>query len=231
MKDLSFRKALKKWRRRYTVKRFDTLTIPSDNEISQIVDLIQYIPSQESRFDHFWLVLNPEDYEIKKWLLDNVFYHDNLEEGREYMIQILTAPYVLLAVQFGNETSILDLKRNIGIHVGCILAEALSLNLDVATIGCTTGLLGEDKGNKIREFNRIIKENYSDRLKEVFGKFHRFNFEDEDLFHLDMAVCIGKGEKLVPVLSRKKVFSEYEGYTYFPGQKRKKIKNVIFNKR
>lgn len=224
-------KDIEKWKNRYTVKRFDENFIPSNDQIQHIVDVIKYIPSQESRFDHIWLVLSPKDKKIKKWLTSNVFYHDNDLQGREYMIQVLTAPYVFLCVTFlDNSISILDCKRNIGIHAGSIMSEALFLGLDVATIGCTTGTSSKNPNRDDIEiqFNRLIKEKFKQSINDTIGRQFKFDWTDSKLFQLDMAVGIGKGMPLVKKPGPKQ-FTKHNKFRYFPGQKSKKnIKNVIY---
>jgi hypothetical protein len=224
---------INKWKNRYTVRKFDETNIPTDEQIQHIVDVIKYVPSQEGKFDHVWIVLSPNDSSFKKWLTKNVFYHDNDSQGREFMIQVLTAPYVFLCVRWlDNGEEILDCKRNIGIHAGTILSEALFLGLDAATIGCTTGITPKNKNydNVILEFNKKIKQKYKTLIDNSIGKTFNFDWNENNLFRLDMAVCIGCGEPLTKRTSQKNLIKHHK-FRYFPGQKRKKlINNVVYSK-
>jgi hypothetical protein len=107
-------------------------------KIDYLSNLFEYIPIQQSIIDHFWILLTPEDEKIKKTLFEEYYfyYHDT----QEHMLPILTAPYVFLSCVFHPaKVEHIDQVRNIGLHAGVILSEAINLGLNVSTIGCLDG--------------------------------------------------------------------------------------------
>ena len=88
------------WENRYFVREFTT-KIPPQETVDRITGIVNYIPSQVSDNDHFWVLLTPEHQHIKHWLVDNVHYHDigvNKNMQTENFGHIIQAPYVLHCV-------------------------------------------------------------------------------------------------------------------------------------
>jgi len=219
---------IEEWKRRYTVRKFDETFIPDDNQIQHIVDVIEYVPSQEGKFDHLWLVLSPEDKTFKRWLVENIFY---FQQGlkKQYMIQILTAPYIFLSITLSDKKfNTNDVNRNIGIHAGIILSEALSLGLDVATIGCRAGHQS-NKDLLTEQFNEIIKKDYKELILNNVKDHYKFKWKNSQMFEVNLAVCVGKGLPLETGRWGRKKLANHEGFEFCPYQKRKKlVKNVIY---
>lgn len=158
------------WKKRYTVRRFDTNFIPEKQQIKKIVDLVEYIPIQLGQIDHAWTVLGPNDAELKQWLVDNVYNtYDHNQGHREYFTMLADAPYVFHSFRITWDPSITrvnkmsEVIRNNSFHAGVIVCEALDLGLDVAQICCTDGIVD----------NGMLKKDIFDRYIEIMRNRHR----------------------------------------------------------
>lgn len=212
------------WKSRYNVRRFLEDKIPDTSDIDALSNIIKFIPSQDSKIDHFWFILSPEHREFKAWLIENVFYYakgdqDNAEYDED-MIQLLTAPYVFLCVNtMITEHHQLNARRNSGIILGALLAESLRMGYDTSVVGCTRGMNARD--------DRIEKcEMFTQKLYETFGEVKLSlldKYRDSDRVVPHVALCIGQGMPL-----QERSIQKYEKYNYDIGQKPKKpIGNII----
>lgn len=173
------------WNQRHTVKRFDEDAIINTDYVEIIKQTLSNTPMQSGQHvTHFWLVLTPDDRNIKKFLVRNMYKNSNIEpeisEGKcRHMIQVLTAPYVFLACMQSavelNERYFIDNRiidsnwkikgshiddiggwRNMGIDIGAMLIVCNKLGLDTAVIGCHEF----DENEHMEEWQRLIKERF-----------------------------------------------------------------------
>lgn len=204
---------MEKWQNRYTVRKFDPSVTVAEEHITHLKNMFEHIPTQQSINDNLWITLTPEHHELKVWLLENVFNHNNETGKIEYMIQIITAPVVFLSNTFWPDiqlSSFNDARRNIGLHAGILMEESLSLGYDVATIGCT---------QKYWDNNDILQTEYNTVIGNIFREqIVNHTKRTEYILEPSLAVCIGKGEPL----SLQEEWDEYMGYTYVPYQKKQK---------
>lgn len=221
---------VERWKNRYTVRSFYEDRIPDIEKINQLNEIIQYIPSQNGVADHQWVLLTPEDKDLKQWLVDKIYnVWDDNNQHREYFSMIAEAPYVYhsfsvrittpLPLNFKRKTS--EYFRTNGFHAGAMVSTALQLGLDVAQICCTDGVLREDVDIE------KLREEYRDRLWSRFGgelskisiqyRNVTIYFEKENIFDPSLTISVGTGKPLT-----KHSFTPYKDGVTFTGQKQKK---------
>lgn len=209
---------IQKWIDRYTVREFDQENLPDILDVKELVNLIGYIPSQEAKFDHFWILYTPQHAEQKRWLMDNIYY-SNIDEN-EYMWPVFNAPYVFQCVRVcKKETSDLDLRRNEGFHAGVLISAVLNMNYGVAQIGCTDGYHEGNRDENKKEFRNFVFENFGNKLSTF-----NLNLDDRG-YVFQPGICVAFG---VPLPMREGDFTWTDGVKHYVGQKPKKeIPNVI----
>ena len=148
---------LNKWKNRWTVRQFDSSIIPAQQDIDNLVEVIQYIPSQLGSIDHVWCLLTPEDQELKNWLVENIYFTPDKYQGHnEYFTALRDAPYMFTSFQVKipqglNEILTEEQKgyikiskptesiRNNAFHAGILVSETLQLGYDACQIACVDG--------------------------------------------------------------------------------------------
>lgn len=206
---------MEKWENRYTVRKFVDTSSVSEEHIRHFKSMFEHLPTQQSFNDNIWLTLTSEHNDLKVWLLENIYHHTDKTGQIEYMVQVLSAPLVFISniIQHEHhpEPSFHDANRNIGLHAGTLMEEALSFGYDVATIGCTKNYV--DNLEDLHEKYQVkIKEYFGDKINEHIGT-------SEWELHPNLAVCIGEGEPLTGTVEH---WEEYKGYRYAPFQKNPK---------
>jgi hypothetical protein len=203
------------WEKRHTTRLFseENTNIPK-HDLEYLETVINNIPSQCSIKSHFWVYLgqSDKDKELRKWLADNVFFVDDeidFDDGttdiykvREHMLGVIQAPSILLSVMcntpwanpeegksYSDHVHLAD--RSEGFFAGVLLATLLHMNYDVATFGCNSGLR-QDRKEKMKTFNDMIRERYSDDLHAMISKYpgKKGNWEDIE-FKPGLATCFG----------------------------------------
>ena len=163
---------LEEWKRRYTPRIYDNTSNVPDQDLKELIELVKYIPSQNGKHQHTWVVLTEKHEHVKKWLIENVFFlYDNRVEldlsevEKEHMIQIYTAPVVFCAFYEpeGSMTFQSEVYRNIGLHSAAIGQKALTQGHDIAFLGC----IGEP--NK-HEFDKMFKSLSNESLQYLKKK-------------------------------------------------------------
>ena len=166
------------WQDRFFCRDFDSTKIPSMESINGVVDIIEYIPSQILDNDHYWFLLeydNADHVKLKKWLVDNIYYHSemfNVDTGdteEEHFAVVLDAPYVLFAGIRKKTDEVVDkeksdnefniMKTNVHLSAGAILGKIVDSNLHSAIIGCTHGMrLDSNKNHNTKrlEFRKLM---------------------------------------------------------------------------
>lgn len=212
---------IKVWKKRYTVRDFSKNTDDLKEKIDYLSNLFEYIPIQQSIIDHFWILLTPEDDKIKKVLFEEYYFY--YHHPNEHMLPILTAPYIFLSCVYHPSTVVhVDQVRNVGLHAGVILSEALQLGLDVSTIGCLDGIhKSKNKLKKQKKFQKLLIDNFK---KENIESFLMRDIEECVIFP-NLAVCIGHGEPLT-----NKTFTKVNDFAVVTGQKIKKNKSNLIKK-
>lgn len=209
---------IQKWIERYTVREYDQETLPDILDVKELVNLIRYIPSQESKFDHFWILYTPNHVDQKRWLMENIYYSNDSE--KEYMWPVCNAPYVFQCVRINRQgVSDLDLRRNEGFHAGIITSAILNMGYGVSTLGCTDGYHVGDRDENKKEFRNFVFENFSDTMSVFSLK------QDDRSYVLQPGICVAFG---VPLPMREGDFAWTDGVKHYVGQKPKKeVPNVI----
>lgn len=218
--------SIENWKKRYTVRSFDTSSIPSKEDIDYLCNIIEYIPSQLGAVDHIWGLLGPQDHLLKRWLVDNCYYtYDNKNDHKEYFTALAEAPYVFHS--FKIKTVVQDVKpgehiRNNAFHAGVLVCEAVNRGLGVAQICCVDGF---KINNKQQEYKEKIWGRFSQSLlkikKEYEGVIHTANIDH--IVEPAISVAVGKG---LPNTERD--FTKYKDGVTFTGQKFQKwLKNII----
>lgn len=233
---------LEKWKNRWTVRKFDTKFIPDKNQIAQLADVIQYIPSQLGAVDHVWCLLNPDDQELKDWLVHNIYYtDDDYKQHREYFSALRDAPYMFFSFQLKVPMYFFDMLtpeqentikipktnevvRNNAFHAGILVCETLQMGLNACQIACTDGWHANQNTLDEKIANKIWYR-YGDSLEQISVTFNDtvINFEKEMIGRPLISVGIGKG---IPNTTHS--FSPYKDGVTFTGQKAKKwFNNVV----
>lgn len=152
------------WENRYLAREF-TAEIPPQETVDRITGIVNYIPSQVSDNDHFWVLLTPEHKHIKKWLVDNVHYHEQTQEGKiskENFAHLIEAPYLLHCAYNTVEDSQKEFDfqiRNAFFGAGALICEIVHSGLDSTVIGCTEGFQ-TDKEQKRAEYKQMLWDSF-----------------------------------------------------------------------
>lgn len=215
---------VERWQTRYTVRSFFEDDIPDIEKINQLSEVIQYIPSQNGVADHQWVLLTPEDKELKRWLVDNIYnVWDDDKQHREYFTMIAEAPYVYHSFSI-KATMPLDFERKPseyfrtnGFHAGAMVGTAVQLGLDVAQICCNDGILTEDFD--LETYRDKIWARFGDELSKISVRYKNIviNFQRENIFDPSLTVSVGTGKPLTA-----HTYTEYKDGVSFTGQKQKK---------
>jgi hypothetical protein len=149
-----------KWKKRKTVRYFDSKAIPSTDKIEKLEHCINFLPIQtstaNSSLPNFLVFkVSPDEYQFKYDLLTNVFH---TKEKDEYFCYLYDAPYVFIMVELTTigplgdvsciEPNNLILHTNLGVTMGALVSEAVNNELSVATLACTSGNINHDILNK-----------------------------------------------------------------------------------
>jgi hypothetical protein len=173
------------WKKRKTVRYFDSKVIPSTDKIEKLEHCINFLPIQTSIANNSlpnFLVfkVGPDEYQFKYELLTNVFH---TKEKDEYFCCLYDAPYVFIMVELTTigllgdvatvEPDNIILHTNLGVTMGALISEAVSNDLSVTTLACTAGSINHDILNKkynteLQKFREIHK-NQKLSLGEVLG--------------------------------------------------------------
>lgn len=216
--------SIEQWKKRYTVRQFDKDQIPDKEKINYISEVIQYIPSQNGVVDHIWVLLTPDDIELKQWLVDHVYnvYDDNMTH-KEYFTMLSEAPYVFHSIRlFSDSFEKLKRKnteyfRTNGFHAGVIVCEAVELGLDVAQICCNDGTMAE--GYSKQEYQNLIWNRFGNELSKIVVNYDgkKINFSKDNIEQPSLSVAVGTG---VPLTNHN--WTPYKDGVTFTGQKQKK---------
>lgn len=199
----------KVWENRHTTRLFseDNTDIPLD-DLKYLQTVINNIPSQCSIKSHFWVYLgqSKQDMELRTWLADNVFWIMQDEQGvqfKEHMLGVVQAPSILLSIRCSDpwantepDKSDEDHEelaiRSEGFHAGVILSTLLNMNYEVATFGCTSGMQEEGHDMKMDQFQKMIRERYTDELYDLVSKFPGETGNWDDIkFYPSISTCFG----------------------------------------
>ena len=215
---------VERWQTRYTVRSFFEDEIPDVEKINQISEVIKYIPSQNGVADHQWVLLTPEDKELKEWLVENVYnVWDEEKQHREYFTMIQEAPYVFHSFRV-EATSPLHLQRKAseyfrtnGFHAGAIVGTAVQLELDVAQICCNDGILKDNFNWNL--YKEKIWNRFGSELSKINVKYKDIviNFQKENISDPSLTISLGVGKPLTA-----HSYTEYKDGVTFTGQKQKK---------
>jgi len=171
------------WDKRYFVREF-TAELPAQETVDRITGIVNYIPSQVSNNDHFWILLKPEHKHIKEWLVDNIHYHQQVNTAqllKENFAHLIDAPYVLHCAyndlifdqadkmryvgKFQGNAALNGQKafdfqlRNAFFSAGAIICEIVHSGLDSTVIGCTEGFQ-ENREQKRVEYRKLLSDSF-----------------------------------------------------------------------
>jgi hypothetical protein len=209
------------WKKRFTARDFSDDITDLKEKIEYLSGLFKYIPIQQSIIDHFWILLTPDDNDIKKILFEE--YYCYYHSPREHMLPVLTAPYIFMScVYHPAGVEFHDQNRNIGIHAGVILSESLRLGLDVSTIACLDGLhKSKKRDKKKKQVQKLIVNHVG---KQYIQRYLSKDL-DQSLIFPSLLVCVGKAKPLTNYLYKK-----VDGFTVCTGQKQKKALSNLISK-
>ncbi len=212
------------WESRHTTRLFseENIDIPS-NDLKYLETVINNVPSQCSIKSHFWIYLgqSAEDMKLRTWLADNVFWimQEN-DTIKEHMLGVIQAPAIILSIRCSDpwantepgktDEDHLELAvRSEGFHAGVILATLLNMNYNVATFGCTTGFHDKDHDEKTAEFNKMIRDRYTNELEELVSKYPGTTGNWDDIeFYPSISTCFGP-----EAIDKQEVVSNFEKWT------------------
>lgn len=190
------------WKKRYTVRQFDTTKIPTKEQIAHITECINYMPIQVTHLNgnlptHFVFMLTPEDRSIKEFLVRNLFHNP---EKSEYFTALYDAPYLFLIMEVvkshdgqtydGVETTHIT-AVSAGLITGVILSQALEAGLDVCQIACVEDINALENKKIKSQFYKIIKTRFAKEL-EILSSIHNTTLISVDKISLGIGVGYGK---------------------------------------
>jgi hypothetical protein len=205
------------WENRYFVREFTT-KIPPQETVDRITGIVNYIPSQVSDNDHFWVLLTPEHQHIKKWLVDNVHYHDigvNKHMQTENFGHLIQAPYILHCAFNCVKKDVKEFDfqvRNAFFGAGALICEIVHSGLDSTVIGCTHGFHSDNKEEKRLEYKKIL----GDAFPRLSG------------LDLDPSVTVGFGYG-VPENVNARVLENEHGHKWYSYKTAHKSPNLVTN--
>ena len=234
---------LDKWKNRWTVRKFDSASIPDSNDIDNLVEMIQYIPSQLGTADHIWCLLNPNDQELKDWLVENIYFTDDEYQGHyEYFTALRDAPFMFTSFQVKVPAQLMDIlteeqrnfikipkdseiTRNNAFHAGILVCETLQFGYNACQIACVDGWRVKQEDSTTYEYADKIWERFGTELEKINVTFNdqTFYFEKQLIGKPLISVGIGKG-----LPNTEHSFTPYKDGVTFTGQKPKKwFNNVV----
>lgn len=234
---------LDKWKNRWTVRKFDSGSIPDSNDIDNLVEMIQYIPSQLGSIDHVWCLLTPEDQELKNWLVENIYFTDDKYQGRnEYFTALQDAPYMFTSFQIKIPQALNEILteeqrgyikisknteaiRNNSFHAGILVSETLQLGYDACQIACVDGWAIKQDNNTSYEYAEKIWNRFGSNLQKINVTFNNqtFYFKKDYIGKPMISVGIGTG-----ISNTDHKFTTYKDGVTHTGQKPKKwFNNVV----
>lgn len=192
---------IESWKNRYTVREFDSTKIPTKEQIKHITDCLNYMPVQVTETNprlpnHFVFMLTPEDTEIKKLLVQDLFYITN---PTEHFTALYDAPYVFLLVdilrhyeginQISPVADSLVFLVGVGVTTGVILTQALEVGLDVCQIACTKDF--EDSDPKAIEITNLLKKRFAKEIETLTDVHKEYKI---DIGHIELGIGVGFGK-------------------------------------
>lgn len=187
------------WKKRYTVRDFDMEKIPTECQIRHITDCLNYLPMQVTDNNpnlpnHLVLRLNPEDRELKKFLVKN-YFHD--PEKIEHFTTLFEAPYLFLLTdilkydkrskKYLSIESTSRFMMHLGLTTGVIISQSIEIGLDVCQIACTSS------DNQIRD-NVICMLN--ERFKKEIDVLIQIHGISLQIGELRIGIGVGFGNPL-----------------------------------
>ena len=211
--------SLEEWKQRYTPRIFDNTSKVPDQDLEELIELVKYIPSQNGKHQHTWVVLTEKHKHVKKWLIENIFYlYDNqvqigLPAGeKEHMIQIYTAPVVFCAFYEpeGSMSFQSEVYRAIGLHSAAIGQKALTQGHDIAFLGCIAQTKDHDDHDRI--LKTLNEESLNYLKKKDFKNLPRAVQDHEIMKRGFTEILVQNFEKQLRELYRNKTF-----FNFYPG--------------
>jgi hypothetical protein len=203
------------WKKRWTVRRFKE-DIPERSILNTIHELFKYIPVQSGLPNSIWMVLYPEDKNLKTWLSKNVYYkHDQEYNHTEYNAVLSEAPYVFHSFRLKPpeiDPRDFEFWRNNSFEAGVLVSECLRLNYDVTQISCITGFKTDGKLNEYQNYISLVA---LDKLKKLES-----SIEKDWILQPGISIGIGSGYPL-----ESEMYEKYYDGVRVVGQTRKKIFN------
>ena len=193
--------SIESWKNRYTVREFDSTKIPTTEQIKHITDCLNYMPMQVTEDNprlpnHFIFMLTPEDTEIKKLLVQHVFY---IENPNEHFTALYDAPYVFLLVdtlryyegcnQFSPVADTAVFSVGIGVTTGVILTQALEAGLDVCQIACTKKF--EDSDTKSSKILNLLNKRFAKEIKTLTDVHNEYKIK---IGRIELGIGVGFGK-------------------------------------
>lgn len=222
---------LESWKKRYTVREFDTERIPSTEQINHITECLNFLPIQKTDNNscfpnHLVLMLTPNDTELKKFLVMN-FFHD--PEKVEHFTSLYESPYLFLVTdilryydKFKKHKSVEKdtiVFTHAGLTTGVVISQAIEIGLDVCQIACR---------NSDEDINQQISELLNNRFVEqtsLLSKIHNVDFKIGEIL---IGIGVGFGKPLST--NRKKIDHTALGVKYFSALKLEKKQPFMFIK-
>jgi hypothetical protein len=219
------------WKKRYTAREFYSSQIPTIQQINHITDCLNYLPIQHTDKNknlpnHLVLLLTPNDTDLKKHLVLNLF-HD--PEKIEHFTGLYEAPYLFLITdilkynsRFKNYESVekdSTFLTHIGLTTGVILSQALEVGLNVSQIACTSTDVHANL-----EINSMLNNRFSREISRL-RTIHRTKIKIEQV---RMGIGIGFAKPLSSEFTRK-THPELDVF-FYPSRRFRKKQPFMFVK-
>lgn len=166
------------WKTRFTARQFDTSYLPKTEDILHICEPLNYMPYQvindQTEPDLFWILLKPEDFDLKVWLVENFFYSLEKDGIKSHFTALIDAPFVLICLDIERRDHktqrILNaerdiLVRNSGVATGIIISQAIEIGIDVGQFACI-----QHSKEKIKELSKIVKKRFKKEWEYITSR-------------------------------------------------------------
>jgi hypothetical protein len=220
---------LESWKKRYTVRDFDTKKIPSVDQIRHITNCLNFLPIQQTDENknlpnHLVLTLTPADKSLKRFLVEN-WFHD--PEKIEHFTTLYEAPYLFLLTdilkynnirkKYNSVETTSKFMMHLGLTTGVIISQSIEIGLDVCQIACTSS---DDQINQ--HIISLLNQRFKRQLN-ILKRVHKTNLK---IGELRLGIGVGFGMPLSTV--GKQEMHEELGVKYFPAKKLNKKQPFMY---
>ena len=185
------------WENRYAPRQFSSKSVDTKH-IDKINKAIINAPQQGGACNNYWLCLGPSKYELKLWLVKNI-YKTKYGKNVEYFPALAEAPYLFTSfiiddISKNSDPNVSTILNNSFIG-GIILSQAVELGLNVLPIACRNDWLTTDESIK-KEFKQLMFNEIKDDVKHIVYAINgnAKHFDADSIIEPALNLAVGYGD-------------------------------------